>query len=316
MICLCVAVGSFACTFLPQSMKIKDFKAKVKETIGLDVQHQRLLYGGKVLEDDKCLGDYPPLGDNTTVHLVLRQLGGSSRVVDPSIRRSKGPCMVTDDTYDTPECVILLCNHIVHPEYMMSFCHSEVCDKRKWEIRCYQDGCQTEWPLSLIAKCGATHQELELLAKGLSENQCNLNNAVDIKECPGCHSYCERVDPSNSRVRCWQCTKKAGKAYEFCWNCFGQWIGDHKCPAETIKILLSAPEKEINGVKCPSIRACTRCNTLIEHQDGCKHMACKSPECKQNFCFVCLQPQVNGSWQCGASYTKCDPAPRQLTLHK
>ena len=297
-------------------MKIKDFKVKVKEKTGVDVQYQRLLYGGKDLgkdpqDDEKCLGDYPPLSNQSQLQLVTRLPGGTSRVVDPSIRRSKGPCMITYVDYDTPECVILPCNHIVHPEDMMKFCHNEVIDKRKLEIRCYQVGCQTEWPLSLIAKCGATHQELELLAKGLSENQCNLNPAVDIRQCPGCHSYCERIDPSNSRARCWQCTKKAGKAFEFCWDCFGQWIGDHKCPlAQARKILSSAPEKEIYGVKCPSIRACPKCNTLIEHKDRCKHMTCKNITCKQNFCFICLRPMVNvnGSWQCGGG---CDPAPRQ-----
>ena len=291
---------------------------KIKGKTGIDVQYQRLFYGGKDLEDDNCLGDYPPLSNQSQLQLVIRLPGGTSRVVDPSIRRSKGPCMITYVEYDTPECVILPCNHIVYPDDMMSFCDSEVCDKRKWEIRCYQDGCQTEWPLSLIAKCGATRHEIQLLEKGLSENQCNLNPAVDIRQCPGCHSYCERIDPSNSRARCWQCTKKAGKAYEFCWDCFGQWIGDHKCPPpETMNILLSAPEKEINGVKCPGIRACPKCNTMIEHKDGCKHMVCKSPACEQNFCFVCLWPMVNGSWQCGTSSTKCDPAPRlkRLTTH-
>ena len=308
--------------FVPQRMKIKDFKVKVKEKTGVDVQYQRLLYGGKDLgkdpqDDEKCLGDYPPLSNHSQLQLVTRLPGGSSRVVDPSIRRSKGPCMITYVEYDTPECVILPCNHIVYPDDMMSFCHNEVFDNRKWEIRCFQFGCQTEWPLSFIAKCGATRHEIELLEKGLSENQCNLNPAVDIRQCPGCHSYCERIDPSNSRVCCWQCTKKqAPKAYEFCWDCFGQWIGDHKCPlAEAMKILSSAPEKEIiNGIKCPSIRACPKCNTMIEHKDRCKHMACKSPACKQKFCFICLRPQVNGSWQCGGAYTNCDPAPRQKRL--
>ena len=220
--------------------------------------------------------------------------------------------MLTFTEYDTPECVILPCNHIIHPDELMTTCQNEVFDNRKWEIRCFQPGCSTEWPLSFVAKCGATRKELELLEKGLSENHCNLNPAADIRQCPGCHSYCERVDPSNARARCWQCTKKTGKAYDFCWDCFGQWIGDHKCPiAEVIKTLSSAPEKDINGVKCPSIRACPKCNSLIEHKDRCKHMVCS---CKQEFCFVCLRPRVSGSWQCGEYNTKCDPAPRQKRL--
>eukprot|EP00731_Ephydatia_muelleri_P001622 Em0001g1622a len=299
----------------PENTKVKDFKAKVKEKTGVDIPYQRLLYSGKDLEDEKCLSDYPPLGNQSQVQLVSRLLGGTSRVVDPSIRRSKGPCMLTFTEYDTPECVILPCNHIIHPDELMATCQNEVFDNRKWEIRCFQPGCSTEWPLSFVAKCGATRKELELLEKGLSENHCNLNPAADIRQCPGCHSYCERVDPSNARARCWQCTKKTGKAYDFCWDCFGQWIGDHKCPiAGVIKTLSSAPEKDINGVKCPSIRACPKCNSLIEHKDRCKHMVCNLLSCKQEFCFVCLRPKVSGSWQCGAFNTKCDTAPRQKRL--
>ena len=256
--------------------------------------------------------------DSTTrqpVDTSTQQPIDTNRVVDPSIRRSKGPCMVTFEEYDTPECVVLPCSHVIHPDALMAACQNEVFDNRKWEIHCFQPGCSKEWPLSFVAKCGATRKELELLEKGLSENHCNQNPAADIRQCPGCHSYCERVDPSNARARCWQCTKKAGKAYEFCWECFGEWIGDHKCPiSEVIKVLASAPEKDINGVKCPSIRACPKCNSLVEHVKNCKHMNCKS--CKQQFCFVCLRLNVSGSWQCGESYTRCDPAPRQQRLSK
>ena len=75
-------------------MTVTDFKKRVEEITKVPPDAQRLIYGGKQLEDKKCLGDYPTMGDGSTIFLVLRLLGGatSRRRIDPSLIRSQEPC--------------------------------------------------------------------------------------------------------------------------------------------------------------------------------------------------------------------------------
>ncbi len=55
---------------------MRDFKAQIEEQEGIPAKQQRLIYAGKQLEDSRPLGDYN-VGRDSTVHLVLRLLGGS-----------------------------------------------------------------------------------------------------------------------------------------------------------------------------------------------------------------------------------------------
>ena len=55
---------------------MQDFKAQIEEQEGIPVNQQRLVYAGKQLEDSRPLRDYN-VGRDSTVHLVLRLLGGS-----------------------------------------------------------------------------------------------------------------------------------------------------------------------------------------------------------------------------------------------
>ncbi|XP_069109325.1 uncharacterized protein [Argopecten irradians] len=86
--------------------------------------------------------------------------------------------------------------------------------------------------------------------------------------------------------------------------------GNDVCTDEDpiLKILKEAPLKEIVGLKgCPSIRACPKCGSLIEHIKDCKHMVCV---CGQEFCFICLnKPGAYSNYCCG--FFKCTIAPIQ-----
>lgn len=56
-------------------MKVKDLKWEVYRREGIPVEHQRLVFAVKQLDDERTLADYNIMRDST-VHLVLRVRGG------------------------------------------------------------------------------------------------------------------------------------------------------------------------------------------------------------------------------------------------
>ena len=60
---------------------IEDVKAKISEKEGIPAEQQRLIFGGQQLQDGKTIDDYD-VGDDATLHLVLRLRGGGMKKVD------------------------------------------------------------------------------------------------------------------------------------------------------------------------------------------------------------------------------------------
>ncbi|XP_073688489.1 E3 ubiquitin-protein ligase RNF19B-like [Garra rufa] len=204
-----------------------------------------------------------------------------------------------DEYDDDPEVLraVLSCGHITDPQTLTDCCRAQLNDGNT-EFRCPL--CEEEWSYDEVRKLAKLTIDEQLTF----EDKIGINAAekfLDLKDCPSCGSYVDRLDDSNLCVECSVCTEKNGRTYEFCWQCVRVWKGPRPrgdrcgnvgCKRGDQELLRDCPLISLKSVKdfvCPSIRACIFCSVLIEHtNEGCKIMACS--ECKKEFCFICLKP--------------------------
>ncbi|XP_059211513.1 uncharacterized protein LOC131990131 [Centropristis striata] len=214
------------------------------------------------------------------------------------------------------------CGHTVTPMSLTNWC-KWLLDQDKGRFVCGH--CKAEWPYEEVRKMALlTPEEKAYFEKKMF--QFSKNN-LDVKSCPGCESYVMRADPNNLQVDCISCMIEKHKAFTFCWRCLNEWkdpaaSSDHcgnKGCQNPLEILRTCPDitfDDVRGVTgCPSTRACPTCGLLVEH-DGtmCKNIEC--PQCKVEFCFVCLklteECERMDNYSCLKPCT--DVAPRQTSI--
>ena len=297
-------------------MEITEFKVLVEKKTGIPTSEQMFIHGGKQLQDENKLD---MVGNHATLFMVMRLPGGSSNEerlskIDKQYHTDE-PCMISYED----GAVTMPCDHAITPSMLMEYSWREI-ESKKYEIRCPL--CNSEWSVGILAKYGgADANEITLMEEGLSVNYCKQND--EITQCPGCNCYCTRTDKTKYSMMCRVCTKSRGATYRFCFKCHADWnngsneifCGNKDCGTADqahIEILNSCEEKEVVGVKCPSIRECpnVKCKVRIMHKEACKHMTCNM--CKTEFCFICLRKRIDGCWHCGSYNTPCIPAPRQV----
>ena len=166
--------------------------------------------------------------------------------------------------------------------------------------------------------------EKQLLNAAISVNFCE---SQDTQQCPGCQTYCQRIQTDSPQVICIVCTKKMKKNNIFCWSCLKSWnnpgsyqdCGNSDCKSSKFQQLQNCKKKKFRDalgkvIFTPEVRACPKCFTILEHKSGCNEMTCK---CGERFCFICLTKTAEGSLICrGRTYETltCTPAPVQTKL--
>ena len=212
--------------------------------------------------------------------------------------------------------------------YILSYVRRGLCDPPFFFLR--RALCAVQSSCTVLFRCARpTHalhasslsmKECHNLDKTMLENFCFGCNKFDIRQCPGCMTFCERVKRELNVVLCWACTNRNKHPYRFCWYCLREWSGtddnNNKCgyadccsnpgQGRVMKLLEEAKEMKISygDTVCIDTRACPSCGTLCSHSNtGCKFVTCK---CRNEFCFVCLEHPCDGD--------NCKPAPRQNFL--
>ena len=231
---------------------------------------------------------------------------------------------------DNPKRVKMKCGHGVDPNTLTAYCRS-LLDQHIFKFTCpaivdskTNKKCGKEWEYADVRLAALlTDAEMQYFESKMSEYA--ASQYCDIKECPGCRSFTERIDLNNLRVHCPICTKKKGRSYDFCWQCLKEWTGPTKssvkcgnesCIHPDIPSIRDAPYIQLYGKTVPNHRACPTCGKVVEHTtEACKNVIC--PRCKKQFCFLCLELTVDcqrsapGSW-----YKACAKpvAPKQTVI--
>ena len=255
--------------------------------------------------------------DEATLFLVHRLPGGGAS--NTTVQYQLLKCMICLEDKVTKR---MPCSHSVCPECIFKHSWNEAHEKRNIEIVCPERGCGNVWKMSSILEQGNIQgEQRQKLQSQLSKNV--ILKDIELNECPGCGSYCERKNKSRNRVSCSECSSK-GTTTDFCWNCLHTWknqdstidCGNKACHNElALKALNEAPlisiQYQLSSLKCPSKRACVTCGNVIELKEGCKHMLCK---CQTEFCFICLGRRKGDIWPCGSYKTECTLAPVQRII--
>lgn len=310
-----------------KQLRMKIFDLKKDDGI-VTPENMRLLFAGKQLVDEdpssekeNTFEDYGII-KRSTIAVVMRMPGGSdtadrARVpLPPDWAKDEGSdkgypskfaLKFTDDPdcidpySDGPKRVKMKCGHAVDPNTLTAYCRSLI-DRDVFQFTCpaIVDGdkekCEKEWDYTEVRLAALLNDaEMQYFESKMSEHA--ALQYCDLKECPGCRSFVERVELDNLRVHCTICTKKKGNDYDFCWHCLREWTGPMKssvkcgnesCVHPDLPSIRDAPDFVLNGQNVPNRRACPTCGKVTEHlAEGCKFMLC--PRCKNDFCFMCLE---------------------------
>ena len=271
----------------------------------------RLLFAGKQLEDTMTLAFYK-IRKSSTIQIVARVQGGSKKLYSfpqprlqtqarvhskPSTLKISTTQKDEIDPYsDDEERVMMSCGHYVGPTSLYEYCRNKLEDKKS-EILC--PVCEQIWEYSEIRQVALlTLDECKYFESLLSKN--HMRRMIGINTCPRCNLVCERRERDIVITNCPACTRKLGRAYEFCWQCGREWTGPRSrsakkcahpdCEHPSLKAVQNAVMVTKYECTFPNIRACPICGEIVELSTlHCKYATC--PKCAVPYCFLCLRSE-------------------------
>uniref|UniRef100_A0A1X7U2D1 Protein kinase domain-containing protein n=1 Tax=Amphimedon queenslandica TaxID=400682 RepID=A0A1X7U2D1_AMPQE len=301
---------------------IKQLKKKILETIpGLvqNPQHLNLLFNEKILDDT----NYWTKEENMLHHykiqkhsiVTVRCYGQKNKrvPVPPLVENKEYPTDCILEFTDDPDCidpysnstrrVKMSCGHAVEPNSLTAYCRSLLSQhKSKFTCPAITDSgkhCNKEWEYAEVRLAALlTEEENIYFESKMSEHALSLLS--DIKECPLCRTFAERIDANNPCAKCHACSTRKGYEYTFCWYCLEEWkeapsskkCGNPLCIHPDLLSLRDAPDVILCGKSVPNRRACPTCGKIVEIIPvGCKFVLC--PRCKNEYCFLCLKSKNN-----------------------
>ncbi|KAI7789838.1 E3 ubiquitin-protein ligase RNF19A-like [Triplophysa rosa] len=241
---------------------------------------------------------------------------------DTDITLVTKPCDI-DPLDDDPNVLraVLSCGHVAHPDSLTAYCRT-LLETKQTELRC--PVCKKVWSYNEIRKLAKlTAEEQQYFEETLGKHALQ---SLNIKNCPCCDIFIERMDSSNLCVECALCSERKGRIYDFCWQCEREWQGPQPrsdqcgnvgCANRDLELLRDCKMitlGSVRNIQCPSIRACPNCGVLIEHSgQACKMILCF--ECNIEFCFLCLKPTVE-CLKTSTHFIMCTTgvAPRQMAI--
>ncbi|XP_033726391.1 potential E3 ubiquitin-protein ligase ariadne-2-like [Pecten maximus] len=285
---------------------VQDVKSDIASELDEDRNNIDIVDNDRVIEGSRLVQDLSrPL--QVVVH-------NANRTLPRRLQTNKKDMM--NDWEEEPRC-LMSCGHAITPDNLYDYCWAELTNKLAITFHCFAqvgerqtESCNAVWGFQEVVD-GAC---LSVDERALFESRINRNfvyQSEGIQECPNCRVTCARQSSENPRVLCVFC-KRAGKAqYEFCWFCLLPWNHNHSCSKDVVRqILTTCPKKDIVKVPgCPAIRACPKCQLLIEHKEACKQMNCRG--CQTAFCFICLNVKGSSGFTCGSYDSACSVAPIQ-----
>lgn len=197
-------------------------------------------------------------------------------------------CM--DDELTPEEMTVMPCGHEFCTECWGGFIQSKIGDGPNCILTtCPQAGCKEI----------VTEEEVERVRPDLLDKykQYQLRNFVDLngtsRWCPG--PGCERVAALNSSSGMFHDSDAITAVCDSCTTAFCIKCGEEPHLPLNCRALESWKEKCKNESETANwilanTKACPKCRTRIEKNQGCNHMTCQN--CKYEFCWIC-----SGDWK-------------------
>ena len=188
-------------------------------------------------------------------------------------------CQICLDELENPV-RIELCNHKFCYDCFNQYLVNLITINNIEKIPCPYKNCFNKELREIFLRQYISTEEYSKYLRFKAKNKIEIDPQKII--CPHCNSYAKIIDIDNYDPNNQEYVKaklKCMNNHEFC-SC-GRPLHENNCYSD---------EKEFNEyIKKEKIKKCPKCGFFIKKNRGCNHMTCGNPNCKYQFCWLCLK---------------------------